>query len=56
MTLVTGMTSVVGPGSVNFLTKGMTGQVMGYMLNASYFDRFLVELVFFDGHELKVVG
>jgi hypothetical protein len=29
---------------------------MGYMLNASYFDRFLVELVFFDGHELKVVG
>jgi hypothetical protein len=45
-TLVTGMTSVVGPGSCNFFTKGMTGQVMGYILDASYFDRFLVELVF----------
>jgi hypothetical protein len=39
-----------------FFTKGMTGQVMGSLLDASYFDRFLVELVFFDGHELKVVG
>jgi hypothetical protein len=50
------MTSVVRPGSFNFFTKGMTGQVMGYILDASYFDRSLIELVFFDGHELKVVG
>jgi hypothetical protein len=50
------MTSVVGPGSVNFFTKGMTGQVMGYIFDASYFDRFLIEVVFFDGHELKLVG